>query len=623
MRRFFSFIKSFIRKKHFLPLTAQFIAAIVIFTIATAGIVFFNIRDYRRLQDILLRQSLDSYSAQLARATTDAYESYENICYSVAYSPIVHSYLTSGSAEDSYYYYEQLEAQLSSTAMLSPYIVDIAVYGSDGSFAALTGSRSNYEEFTASLAHSRFAYQSVGTADVHQTLCHVLAMPIYSLGTGNSRYLGILFLAVDPGSLLGSSLQNHTADAVPSILFADSEGALLYGDTSLYQSLLSLTPETREQSSFSLYDREADTEYLVSRSAISPISHTLYILLDKGSVTAQVGQIASHLLLSVGVMVALLLLFLFVSYHPLVNSLHQLTGIMKEISTGDRRAVKDGVSIRQGLIGSTEIRDIARAFEEMLTETDRLNHTIFDTYTRMYEIEASNRKTEIAFLRSQINPHFLYNTLTMICGMAAEGMTDKIISVTGALSSFFRYSIKGSDLVPLREEMEIVRSYLMIQEERFEGRFSTRYEFSEDSWDCLIPRMIIQPLVENAIVHGLENSLKPHGELLIGAGRNPVHGYLAIWVFDNGVGMPPDKLESLRASVAAASENTKEGDAAGHLAALDAKHHDSIGILNVNSRMVLYYGNDYTIIIDSEEGVGTNFQLRIPYQTRKEEQDHV
>mgnify|MGYP000429421042 CR=1 FL=1 len=80
----------------------------------------------------------------------------------------------------------------------------------------------------------------------------------------------------------------------------------------------------------------------------------------------------------------------------------------------------------------------------MLIKTEELNHTIFDSYTRMYELEANNRKTEIAFLRSQINPHFLYNTLTMICGMAAEGMTDKIILVTGALSQIFDTALKGT-----------------------------------------------------------------------------------------------------------------------------------------------------------------------------------
>ena len=199
--------------------------------------------------------------------------------------------------------------------------------------------------------------------------------------------------------------------------------------------------------------------------------------------------------------------------------------------------------------------------------------------------------------------------------MSAEGMNDKVISVTGALSQIFRYSIKGGEMVTLAEEMEIVRSYLFIQKERFDNRFTIRYEFSQDSYACLIPKMVIQPLVENAIVHGLEKSLKP-GELLIGAGRNPEHGYLAIWIFDTGVGMPPDKLEELRRAVSQPVKR-RDQDAASNLARLDAMSHDSIGILNVNSRMVLYYGANYTLVIDSDEGVGTNIQVRVPYQTRK------
>ena len=97
--------------------------------------------------------------------------------------------------------------------------------------------------------------------------------------------------------------------------------------------------------------------------------------------------------------------------------------------------------------------------------------------------------------------------------------------------------------------------------------------------------MVIQPLVENAIVHGLEKSLKP-GSILIGAGRNPRHGYLAIWIFDTGVGMPPEKLQELRHSIAA-SVHDKTGDASADLAKMDAQNHDSIGILNVNSIMEL------------------------------------
>ena len=99
--------------------------------------------------------------------------------------------------------------------------------------------------------------------------------------------------------------------------------------------------------------------------------------------------------------------------------------------------------------------------------------------------------------------------------------------------------------------------------------------------------------------------------------NTPVDTYISYAlnrIFDTGVGMPPEKLQELRHSIAA-SVHDKTGDASADLAKMDAQNHDSIGILNVNSRMVLYYGADYTLIIDSEEGVGTNIQLRVPYQT--------
>ena len=229
-------------------------------------------------------------------------------------------------------------------------------------------------------------------------------------------------------------------------------------------------------------------------------------------------------------------------------------------------------------------------------------------------MEINNKKTEIAYLRSQINPHFLYNTLTMICGMASSSMEQEIIDTANSLSAIFRYSIKGEDMVTLRDEMEIVRSYLKIQTYRFEDRFTITYDLPEESLKCLIPKMVIQPIVENAIVHGLEPSLKP-GRLVIGAGRNPDKGYLAIWIFDTGIGMKPEKLQQIRDAIQA-PVHISAHTIMDSYSYMDSKHHDSIGILNVNSRMILYFGMDYSLILDSEEGVGTNVQLRIPYRTK-------
>ena len=165
-------------------------------------------------------------------------------------------------------------------------------------------------------------------------------------------------------------------------------------------------------------------------------------------------------------------------------------------------------------------------------------------------------------------------------------------------------------MVELREELDIIRAYLMIQSCRFDDRFSVSYDIKEETKSVKIPKMIIQPLVENAIVHGLEPSLR-HGKLIISTSLSPERDHLIISVMDTGVGIPKEKLEKLRSamweSVHSKSKNARE-----HLQNMDTKNHDRIGIFNVNSRIVLYYGEEYNILLDSWEGAGTNIEIRIP-----------
>ena len=598
-----------------LPLTKQFAVMLSFFALCTAGILLYSIYDFTKLQNDLWNASLEPYSSQLAKNTMNAYENYEHICYSIAYNQQVQNYLMSRESGKSYESYLQIENQLNSAALLNSDITDIAVYGSDGHFAALNGSSDNYEEFARALSESRFSYRSAGTAVINGTDCHVLAMPIYSLGTGTSRYLGLLFLAIDVDSLFNTASSSTGTTYDPEIIFLNEDNRLVYGKEDLYEALVDVDAG---KGLLQVNNIEDSVVYAAKKYTIPVIDHTLYVLIDKSHTQKQVIQLFTRLLVCMGTLLVLILLFLFLLYRPLIRSLQLLTRFMKTLSSGDRRAYKEKFTIHQGPVGISEIDEICKAFNEMLQQTDMLNHTIFDTYLKMYEMENNNRLTEIAFLRSQVNPHFLYNTLTMICGMAAEGMTDEIISVTGALSRIFRYSIKGSDMVTLQEEMDIVRAYLMIQKERFGERFTVQYDFWDNSLNCLIPKMIVQPLVENAIVHGLEKSLKP-GQLRIGAGRNPEHGYLAIWIYDTGVGMPEKKLRELRDALSHLPGKKQDGNGNDYSEMQQIIAHEGIGILNVNSRMVLYYGTDYTLLIDSEEGVGTNIQIRVPYRTRKEE----
>lgn len=595
------------KKTILLSLSKQFTLTLFILAVSTIVIASYTTYDFSMMQRSTLENSLHTYSVQLSKTTIEAYESYENICYNIAYSQTVTNYLKSTSKQSEYDSYQTLQNHLNNSALLNSYIMDIAVYGNNGKFASLCGSKSNYLPFAEQLQNTRFPYQAVGITNINQTECHIMAIPIYSISSAHNTYLGILFLAIDIDNLLSNSLDASKYN--PQILFLDQNHHLVSGDETLYNSL-NLNGDMADAST-AVFTSNDGVAYIVSRFSIPLLQHTLYVMIEQSPLEQEILRLSVSLLLRIGLLIVVFLLFIWLFYRPLIKSLKKLTGFIQTISHGDRKAYKEGTVIDQGIIGSTEIDDILTAFNEMLANTNRLNHDIFKTYTRMYELEASRRETEIAYLRSQINPHFLYNTLTMICGMAAEGMTDKIISVTGALSQIFRYSVKGSEFVTLEEEMEIVRSYLMIQSERFHDRFQIEYQFADDVMEWKIPRMLIQPLVENAIVHGLENSLKP-GKLVIGAGINHENEYLAIWIYDTGVGMSKEKLEKVRCDIQTSTEAILH-ESQDEYAKPDIQKTNNIGILNVNTRMVMYYGKNHTLIVDSEEGVGTNISLRVPY----------
>lgn len=592
------------------PLKSHLIELLIIFTVCIILITLYSVYDYKKLQTSMIEDNNRLYAAQLAKNTRQVYETYEKICYSVAFNQSIQDYICETDPQKKFDEYPDMQNYLSNTANLDSYITDIAVIGAAGNSIALSGSTDSYKALADSLPSSRFSYQSIGIMPVKDVESHILAMPVHRLQAGSS-YLGIMFLAIDINRFFENGMPEN-AEYKPSILFAESSGNdLIYGDSQLYKRVLT---DSDGSESFSL--NVGNITYAANHYSLSHLDYDLFVLVDKSQYNAQTLQLAGRQMLWMAVILLFSSVLLLRFFHPLISSLNKLTQFMKKITIGERKAARDGIVIEQGVFGCLEITNISDAFNEMLRETNRLNYTIFKTYTEMYELEMNNRNTEIAFLRSQINPHFLYNTLTAICGMASAGMTDEVISVTNALSQIFRYSIKGSDLVTVAEELEIVKSYLKIQLTRFEGRFTVRYDMSEESYACLIPKMVIQPLVENAIVHGLEPSLKK-GELLIGARRNPEKGYLAIWIFDTGVGMTKEKLHEIREAIKRSSR-TKSGDARKDFKAMDEQNHDSIGILNVNTRMTLYFGEEYSLIVDFEENVGTNVQLRVPYQTRKD-----
>lgn len=585
--------------KHYIMIPlAVLLASMLVITILT-------IQSLTSMQKTIMENNLNSFSSQVAQIAEKTYSDIYNIAESIAYNQLIQNYLTETDAEAKRRMYDNISSLLHSSVRLNNSILDIAIFGESGNKVNIQGDIESYAELYEQYKNDhtkliRFLKSNfiIGSREYNT---QVAIMPIYRMTNMISSYIGVLFITLDPTVAITGSSDFEIEGVSIEFILTDEYDSLITGDSDLYQALM--TAAERENDWFELpYDGivyEGQAYHIVSAD------NTLYTLVRKNEYTQDVIQIMSRqfAFFICAFLITIVILFMFL--RPILSSLKQLTHIMNEISSGKRRAMNKRIPIVEDERCCEEVYSIATAFNDMLDETNRLNHAIFDTYSKMYELEMANRATEIAYLRSQINPHFLYNTLTLICGLSAEGETDSVVDVTQALSQIFRYSIKGNDFVSVSEELEITKSYVMIQMIRFEDRFSVEYDFTEEAMIARIPKMIIQPLVENAIKHGLEKLLKK-GTLKISGRRDKEADTLILTITDTGVGIPAGRLAKLKERLASTSEPNR--DAAWH-------NSDSIGVTNVNSRIYLYYGAPYGIHVESEENVGTIMRITIPYNT--------
>ena len=236
-------------------------------------------------------------------------------------------------------------------------------------------------------------------------------------------------------------------------------------------------------------------------------------------------------------------------------------------------------------------------------EMEHLSHSVRSMVSTMrhlmddiIEQEEQKRRSELEVLQSQINPHFLYNTLDSVIWMTENGRTDDAVVMLTSLARFFRISLsRGSSIIPIRDELEHARHYLTIQKMRYKNKFSATIT-AEDGVESLCTiKLIVQPILENAIYHGMAYA-DGDGEITVRAFRDG--GDVLIEVSDNGPGMPEEVVESLL-------------NPNGPAAAAGAKG-SGIGFRNVHRRIRLTFGADYGLTIFSEPDDGTTVRIRLP-----------
>ena len=238
--------------------------------------------------------------------------------------------------------------------------------------------------------------------------------------------------------------------------------------------------------------------------------------------------------------------------------------------------------------GSYEIRHLGRSIRDMAGQIQVLMNDIVAEHE-------SKRKSEFDTLQSQINPHFLYNTLDIIVWMIENEQKAEAVKVVTALARFFRISLsKGRSIIPVKDELEHVRNYLMIQQMRFKNKFTYQIESEPETLNLASLKLMLQPLVENAIYHGME-FMDGDGEILVRAFLE--EGELIFTISDNGLGMTEEQVNGLL------KENTVHAS---------SKRGSGIGVKNVNERIRLYFGEQYGLSIESEPDEGTTIRIHLP-----------
>lgn len=294
----------------------------------------------------------------------------------------------------------------------------------------------------------------------------------------------------------------------------------------------------------------------------------------------------------VSAFIALLAFINFIISSRLTKPLNELEESIHRIEAGELKT-----EIEVG--GSYEIIHLGESIERMAGTIGKLMDDIVDEHE-------AKRKSEFDALQSQINPHFLYNTLDIIVWMIENEQKEEAVRVVTALGRFFRISLsRGRNIITVSDELEHVRNYLLIQKRRFKGKFNFEIDAPENVMKYASLKLMLQPLAENAVYHGMEYM---DGDGLISLRVREEAEELIFEVEDNGLGMTQEMAESLLTGKAKITSSSRGS---------------GIGVKNVNERIKIYFGNQYGIEIISEPDEGTNVRIHLPkvlYDSIKEEE---
>ncbi|WP_273123633.1 sensor histidine kinase [Bacillus weihaiensis] len=283
-------------------------------------------------------------------------------------------------------------------------------------------------------------------------------------------------------------------------------------------------------------------------------------------------------------LILVILATLFVSF--------RITSPIRILMHNIKQVEKGKMDVDFDSLGNDEIGVLGDRFKQMVS---KINHLI----NREYKLEIENKTNQLKVLQSQVNPHFLYNALQSIGTVALKNKVPQIYTLVTHLSKIMRYSMNmDEDVVPLSRELDYTKAYLLLQKERFGDHFHYTVEFDQEALSIHIPKMILQPIIENYFKHGFDSGRERRGQLSLKGSL--IEGMLVIVIKDNGTGIEEDRLQELKDCLTMTTNQRISGES-------------SIGLKNIYMRLQLFYQHhaQFTIENNIDEGILVTMKLPI------------
>ncbi|MEG0897565.1 MAG: sensor histidine kinase [Ruthenibacterium sp.] len=390
---------------------------------------------------------------------------------------------------------------------------------------------------------------------------------------------GMLVLELDPQNFSNLLLNNQNTYTNQYTFIVDRQGTLISSNKSIEDGWIQQVDQKFSAGVRRFTIDWKGREYYVCGQYNGLTGWVSYSSIAIDKILEQIHGLRALIMLFVVLCTCVASVFIFLVTYSLVAPLKQLSSTMANIHQGD-------FSTQLQTNRHDEMGQLIHSYNFMLRRIKELINEV-------YQEKLAQKDAELEALQLQINPHFLYNTLDSINWMAIDVGDMQVSQAIIDLGNLMEYSLCGeSSFAPLHEELCYVGSYLRLQKNRLEARLDYQIRCCPEVEDYLVPRLILQPIVENAITHGLEPTLNG-GQIIIDVSK--ANAELVIVVHDNGVGMQRSQVDAILL-------NQKEGSIG----------HTCIGVRNVDKRLRLHYGEHYGLEIESMLGIGTTVTLHIP-----------